>query len=306
MGLYILVFARSHPRLVVVGVSCLLGLGLTSCPFQSPFYFVDPPELQPVFDELGNMIPDQVWIEFGQVMNRKCVDYFRVTYIKKDKSGISEVTSDRIDRNEMGSQMTVVPCTQYTFRVAAYEEFHGTGRRFKMLSNEVNFTLDYTPKFIKEPTVWEKVASPLSRARKARGIHPYTTTTEPPTTEPFLVISTVWDLTYIDFPICLDRVEFQYMNIEWDESTHTKVFDKPEGFMSFVVTNKQLPCNEEFIFIAKVFGVNGDYTNTTWYPPSCVSTTPAPTTEGPTPPEFVRCHPGASFVFLSIFCYPDW
>merc|ERR1719309_1408624 len=99
-------------------------------------------------------------------MNRKCVDYFRVTYIKKDKSGISEVTSDRIDRNEMGSQMTVVPCTQYTFRVAAYEEFHGTGRRFPMYSDPVNFTLDYTPKFARPPIVYEKLGQP--RPRKTR------------------------------------------------------------------------------------------------------------------------------------------
>ena len=34
-----------------------------------------------------------------------------------------------------------------------------------MLSSEVNFTLDYTPKFIKDPLVWEKKASPLSNVR---------------------------------------------------------------------------------------------------------------------------------------------
>ena len=32
-----------------------------------------------------------------------------------------------------------------------------------------------------------------------------TTTTERTTTEPFLTIQIVWDLGYIDFPICLDR-----------------------------------------------------------------------------------------------------
>ena len=91
--------------------------------------------------------------------------------------------------------------------------------------------------------------------------------------------------------------------------------------MSFVVSNKQLPCNDEFVFVVKAYGVNGniyfwkalalktinfnlgDHTNTTWYPPSCVSTTPEPTTEGSTPPEFERCHAGASFVFLHLFCY---
>ena len=108
----------------------------------------------------------KVWIEFGRINNLKCVDYFRVTYLKSDKTGVTKVTSDPINRLERGAQMTVVPCTLYTFRVAAYEEFHGTGRRFKMLSNEVNFTLDYTPKFIKNPIVWEKKASPLSNARQ--------------------------------------------------------------------------------------------------------------------------------------------
>ena len=85
-----------------------------------------------------------MWIEFGRINNLKCVDYFRVTYTKSDKTGVTTITTDPIDRLEKGALMTVVPCTLYTFRVAAYEEFHGTGRRFKMLSNEVNFTLNYT------------------------------------------------------------------------------------------------------------------------------------------------------------------
>ena len=28
---------------------------------------------------------------------------------------------------------------------------------------------------------------------------------EPTTTEPFLSITVVWEITYIDYPICLDR-----------------------------------------------------------------------------------------------------
>ena len=32
-------------------------------------------------------------------MNHKCVDYFRIVYTKSDKSGVTQVTSDRIDRN---------------------------------------------------------------------------------------------------------------------------------------------------------------------------------------------------------------
>jgi len=143
----------------------LLGLGSSSCPFQQPFGFMDDPVLQPVLDEFGETMADQVWIEFGRMSNLQCIDYFRVTYIKTDKTGVTTITSDPINRYETGAQMTVVPCTLYTFKVAAYEEFHGTGKRFKMMSSEVNFTLDYTPKFIKAPIVWEKKASPLSNVR---------------------------------------------------------------------------------------------------------------------------------------------
>jgi len=295
--------------LINIVLTCFLGLCFTSCPFQVPFGFLDDPLIQPVLDEFGNTMADQVWIEFGRIQNLKCIDYFRVTYEKTDKTGVTTITTDPINRHEKGAQMTVVPCTLYKFKVAAYEEFHGTGKRFKMMSNEVSFTLDYTPKFIKQPIVWEKKASPLSNVRhrqlprEKRGIFRRTTTTQRTTTEPFLTIQTVWDLTYIDFPICLDRVEFEYLNLEWQEALYTEVFDDPQNRMSFVVSNKQLPCNDEFVFVVKAYGVNGDHTNTTWYPPSCVSTTPEPTTEGSTPPEFERCHAGASFVFLHLFCY---
>ena len=34
-----------------------------------------------------------------------------------------------------------------------------------MLSSEVNFTLDYTPKFTRDPLVWERKAAPLSNVR---------------------------------------------------------------------------------------------------------------------------------------------
>ena len=67
----------------------------------------------------------------------------------------------------------------------------------------------------------------------------------------------MWDLSYIDFPICLDKVEFEYLNLEWQEAPFTEVFDNPKGRMSFVISNKQLPCNDEFVFVAKAYGVNG-------------------------------------------------
>lgn len=286
------------------GLYCLQA----ACPFHTPFWFKQIPELQPVLDEFGNTIPDKVWIKFGQVANRKCVDYFKVEYTKQDKDGTERVTSPKVPRAMPGTEITVVPCTLYTFRVAAYEEFQGTGKRFKKESQEVNFTLDYTPKFIRTPLVYEKVGQPRKISdsrRERREIFPYTTTPTTTTEEPYLAITVAWDLSYVDFPICLARVEFHYLNIEWEESSFTQEysdFKDSTRTMAFVVSNKQLPCDPEFLFTARVFGVNGQYTNVTWDPPSCVSTTPEPTTPPPTVPEFKRCHSGASFVFLYLFC----
>ena len=52
-------------------------------------------------------------------------------------------------------------------------------------------------------------------------------------------------------------MEFEYLNLEWQEAPFTEVFDNPKGRMSFVISNKQLPCNDEFVFVAKAYGVNG-------------------------------------------------
>jgi len=276
-----------------------------SCPFQTPFWFKQSPLLKPVLDEFGETIPDKVWIDFGEVHNRKCVDFFRVEYRKQDRLGIEKVVTPRINRNLYGTQMTVVPCTLYTFRIAGFEEFQGTGRRFRVYSEPVNFTLDYTPKFSRPPDVYEKVGQPRERtSRGKRGIYPYTTTTTTPTPEPYILITVAWDLSFIDFPICLDKVIFQYFNLEWEEASFNQPFTdfKLGRRNAFVVNNKMLPCDPEFSFQAIVYGVNGKHTNVSWDPPSCVSTTPPPTTPPPTIPEFRRCHPGASFVFLYLFC----
>ena len=77
---------------------------------------MNDPVLQPVLDEFGEALADQVWIQFGKINNIKCVDYFRVTYTKTDKTGVTTIVSDPISRHEQGAQMTVVPCTLYTFR----------------------------------------------------------------------------------------------------------------------------------------------------------------------------------------------
>ena len=60
---------------------------------------------------------------------------------------------------------------------------------------------------------------------------------------------------------CFLRVEFEYLNLEWQEALFTETFDDPQSRMSFVVSNKQLPCNDEYIFVAKAYGVNGKKNN---------------------------------------------
>ena len=59
------------------------------------------------------------------------------------------------------------------------------------------------------------------------------------------------------------RVDFEYLNLEWQEAQFTEVFDDPKDRMSFIISNKQLPCNDEFIFVAKAYGVNGKHLLTT-------------------------------------------
>ena len=53
----------------------------------------------------------------------KCIDYFRVTYEKTDKTGVTTITTDPINRLEKGAQMTVVPCTLYKFRYKLFTNY---------------------------------------------------------------------------------------------------------------------------------------------------------------------------------------
>lgn len=304
--------ARGLPRGLLLWASGLLFSGLQlgvrgSCPFQTPYWFKNTPVLSPVLDENGEVISDKVHVEWGEVVNLKCVDYFRIESVLKSRLGTEQRRSDPIQRWNTGAELTVIPCTEYTVRVAGYEDFRENGRNFKVYSNSVVYTLDYTPKFIKAPAVSEKKVTQRARGspgRAKRGIYAYTTTPPPTTTEIFLSISVIWDLSFIDQPVCLDRVEFHYFNTEWEETFWDKKFQDPtsKDRLPFVITNRDFPCDPDFDFVTKVYGISGDFTNATWFPPSCVTTAPPPTTPAPTQHEVFKCHPGASFVFLYLFC----
>ena len=50
-----------------------------------------------------------------------------------------------------------------------------------------------------------------------------------------------------------------------------------------IVSSQEVPCNEEFQFNIYAFGFYMLFSNSTWMPPSCQVTTPAPTTTRATP-----------------------
>lgn len=62
----------------------------------------------------------------------------------------------RINRHRRSVEIDVMPCTEYFFKVIASEDWKGMREDFKMFSDVVSFKLDYTPKFIRPPSVREK------------------------------------------------------------------------------------------------------------------------------------------------------
>ena len=56
--------------LINIVLTCFLGLCFTSCPFQVPFGFLDDPLIQPVLDEFGNTMADQVRVDTRIIANK--------------------------------------------------------------------------------------------------------------------------------------------------------------------------------------------------------------------------------------------
>ena len=42
--------------------------------------------------------------------------------------------------------------------------------------------------------------------------------------------------------------------------------------------NRDVPCDQDFDFVIRAFGLSGRWTRSHWTPPACIVTTPAPTT----------------------------
>ena len=100
----------------------------------------------------------------------------------------------------------------------------------------------------------------------------------------------------MDWPMCVSRVEFLYINTATSQVKFEKTFTDPFAkMMEFDLDDKLIPCSDNFdyvtkvniastmgtihfSFIVQVYGKNGNHSVSHWTPPSCKKTTPAPTT----------------------------
>jgi len=286
--------------LTMVTVS-LLHQTKAGCPFQNPFYFVDRPSVVTVVDSEGLMVADRVRVSWGRLENFKCVDYFQIEYYVKDDMANTVKLSDRINRHRRSHDIDIKPCTDYLFKVIASEDWNGMREDFKMASDTISFRVDYAPRFKRPPRVIERkirLPRPTRPRRSKRGVteptvwarekraplleevgQVPTTPGEPEPDLPFNIL-VQWRLNDIDWPMCLDYFEFDYYDIVYNESVFMQTFSRPflEQQMEFELLNTKVPCSHEYAFITRVFGLTGDFSLSTWTPPSCIMTTPEPTT----------------------------
>ena len=57
----------------------------------------------------------------------------------------------------------------------------------------------------------------------------------------------------MDWPMCVDRVEFQYVNLANNVVKFNKTFSEPFAKLTeFDLDDKLIPCNDEFDYVTKV------------------------------------------------------
>jgi len=270
-------------------LSLVVHSALAGCPFQNPFWFLDRPSVVTVVDSMGEMVADRVRVSWGRLENFKCVDYFVIEYYEQDDRAGSFQTSERINRHRRSHDIDIKPCKDYLFKVVASEDWQGTRPDYKMGSDTISFRVDYTPKFMKPPTVKERrmrVPRPKRTKRALHRLRIETTTTEATTTtEEVYNIWVSWRIADIDWPSCLSYFEFDYYDTVYNESTFKKTVKGPfQPRMEFELLNTQVPCDDEYAFITRIIGLTGEQSMDVWTPPACMATTPEPTTTTPEPP----------------------
>jgi len=110
-----------------------------------------------------------------------------------------------------------------------------------------------------------------------------TTTTTTTTTEPPYYLWITFKLTDVDWPSCINYIEFDYYDTVYNESVFTETVRSPlADIVEIEIVNKNVPCDPDFAHFTRVYGATGDSSQGWWTPPSCITTTPAPTTPGST------------------------
>ncbi|TRY69072.1 hypothetical protein TCAL_15078 [Tigriopus californicus] len=264
----------------------------SGCPFQNPFWFAEKPMVVPVLDEQNSVVPNKIRLMWGRMENFKCVDYFQVEYFQRQNPGGTVQMTSRINRHRRSVEIDVIPCTEYFFKVIASEDWKGMREDFKMFSEVVGYKLEYTPKFITPPTVTERRKGEMTeldrraqrrreRQRVQQQYHsrygepmPADDALAPQFTEApeEFTIKVSWKLSDIDYPECLSHFVIDYYDTLYNETGFSRTIGRP-----FQQPNVIVPCELDYEFYLRVFGLTNDHTLSYWTPPSCIVTTPAPT-----------------------------
>jgi len=222
----------------------------------------------------------------------------QVEYFQRLNPAQTVQLSPRINRHRRSVEIEVMPCSDYFFKVIASEDWKGLREDFKVFSEVVGYRNQYTPKFVNPPIVKERRPRDRNRDRarararqrqRARGGRqfdsaPVTGGSSPVPTEPAVVeqftIKVGWRLSDIDYPVCLDYFFLNYYDTIYNESSFQRTFSRPfmKPRFELEVSNQAVPCDPDYEFNIFAFGFNKESSRSSWTPPACIVTTPAPTT----------------------------
>ena len=295
---------------------------VSRCPFQNPFWFIDRPTADHVYDENGDMVPNKIRVIWGRMQNFQCVDYFQIEYfssldVNKDSVQKLDIT-ERIDRKKRYFDIDAIPCTEYYFKIIAAEDWSGIRDDFKVYSEATRFTVRYTPRFKLNPRFKEKrrivfkppppTATPILETTDSslesnatnEDLYEEIIPQEPelvPTEEVFYNIR--WKLRDIDYPYeCLNHFEIHYLDLlDFNSTKFLRSVSKPQKKRKFLVQIQSeefgAKCGEfDVQFIFRMFGIHRKFTELFWTPPPCVLTT---TTLAPPTTEYVPFNLTADF-----------
>ena len=85
--------------------------------------------------------------------------------------------------------------------------------------------------------------------------------------------------TDIDWPSCINYIEFDYYDTVYNESVYMETLRSPlDEIINFQIVNQNAPCDGDFAHFTRVYGATGDFSKGLWTPPSCLTTTSTSTT----------------------------